>query len=244
MFSKNTKTDYESFELTSSMKICVLLASALLIVLLCHHLYSFFHLYSPGYLHLLIIAALINLVPITDYFIIKRYSVIERLKKISDRSNFFVLTDIELARICHKNVAERYVTGWRYTTHEARQRVIENYKKEKGDGYELSDDKSLHRHLEKIEQNGGMFYVDKHECVSRVYIGSGYEFTPKHARLLKLVLEKGMIPLKEQGSGCSQMHNLCRKHKDLFIKTSDLTGHTLIFGTTGSGKTGYCKGSL
>lgn len=73
---------------------------------------------------------------------------------------------------------------------------------------------------------------------NQVYFGRGFEFTPKHTRALHTLLEKGLVPLGNFGHGCAEIHNL-EESKDVFVNSSDLKGHTIIFGTTGSGKTRF-----
>lgn len=256
MFSVNTKTDYKSLELSSSMKLCALFSFVLLIILIIYHLCFY---WSVGHLYLLAIAAFVNLIPIIDVFIISKLSVIERLKKLKDKNNFFMMKDIELARKSHHRVTDLNDGRRLKRTADVEKRVREyllnlrahrtnpfsavkcsSYSRNKlnvNSSDTVLKDKEIAYHLLKIKDNSTDFIVDKHEDTDRVYIGRGYEFTPDHARLLKKLLEKGLTPLRKIGSGSSQIQNLSKRKDDLFIKTSALSGHTLIFGTTGSGKT-------
>ena len=89
-------------------------------------------------------------------------------------------------------------------------------------------------------------YSDSHmssmSCNSNIgalYLGRGFEFTPQHTRKLHDLLSRNGLVSNEYGSaGSPQIHNL-EKYNNQAIYTSakDLTGHTIVFGTTGSGKT-------
>lgn len=74
--------------------------------------------------------------------------------------------------------------------------------------------------------------------ITYTYLGKGFEFKPDHTRLLNNLLNTGLIFNCDECHGSLQIHEL-EKHNDksLFTLTSNLKGHTIIFGTTGSGKT-------
>lgn len=74
--------------------------------------------------------------------------------------------------------------------------------------------------------------------ITYTYLGKGFEFKPDHTRLLNSLLNTGLIFNSDECHGSLQIHEL-EKHNDksLFTLTSNLKGHTIIFGTTGSGKT-------
>ncbi|WP_202108572.1 type IV secretion system DNA-binding domain-containing protein [Succinivibrio dextrinosolvens] len=71
-----------------------------------------------------------------------------------------------------------------------------------------------------------------------VYLGVGYEFKPKHSRELHALLENGLSGATGPNQGSFQIQNL-GKGRDIFTHVKDLEGHTLIFGTPGSGKTRF-----
>lgn len=74
--------------------------------------------------------------------------------------------------------------------------------------------------------------------ITYAYLGKGFEFKPDHTRLLNNLLNTGLIFNSDECHGSLQIHEL-EKHNDksLYTLTSNLKGHTIIFGTTGSGKT-------
>lgn len=73
-----------------------------------------------------------------------------------------------------------------------------------------------------------------------VFLGYGFVFTPKHARLLDSKLKKiskhGSAFIDSFGSSCFDDLEFFANQK-LFVTQKILTSHLLIFGTTGSGKT-------
>lgn len=71
-----------------------------------------------------------------------------------------------------------------------------------------------------------------------VYLGMGYEFGPKHSRELYSLLELGLSGATGPNQGSFQIQNLGR-NRAIFTHVKDLEGHTLIFGTPGSGKTRF-----
>lgn len=76
--------------------------------------------------------------------------------------------------------------------------------------------------------------------ISQVYLGKGYEFKPKHTRELNNLLERGLIVKDAKIHGSTQLHALEYSNQtSLFTEVANTRGHTIIFGTTGSGKTRY-----
>ncbi len=76
--------------------------------------------------------------------------------------------------------------------------------------------------------------------ISKVYLGKGYEFTPKHTRELNNLLEKGLLVRDVKIHGSTQLHCLESSNQNsVFTEVTNTKGHTIIFGTTGSGKTRY-----
>ncbi|MGN0916581.1 MAG: type IV secretion system DNA-binding domain-containing protein [Succinivibrio sp.] len=73
---------------------------------------------------------------------------------------------------------------------------------------------------------------------SPVFIGYGFEFKPSHTRKLYALLENGLEGSSGTGHGSYDLNNLGTS-KPLFSDVYDLTGHTMIFGTTGAGKTRF-----
>ncbi|MCR5085329.1 MAG: type IV secretion system DNA-binding domain-containing protein [Succinivibrionaceae bacterium] len=69
-------------------------------------------------------------------------------------------------------------------------------------------------------------------------LGSGFRLTPLHTRRLQQLLSgPGLTPLPG-GHGSSDLHRLeADNQRQLTMPLRDLTGHTLIMGTVGSGKT-------
>ena len=74
--------------------------------------------------------------------------------------------------------------------------------------------------------------------ITYAYLGKGFEFKPDHTRLLNNLLNTGLIFNSDECHGSLQIHELEKRNdKSLYTLTSNLKGHTIIFGTTGSGKT-------
>ena len=74
--------------------------------------------------------------------------------------------------------------------------------------------------------------------ITYTYLGKGFEFKPDHTRLLNNLLNTGLIFNCDECHGSLQIHELEKRNdKSIFTLTSNLKGHTIIFGTTGSGKT-------
>lgn len=75
--------------------------------------------------------------------------------------------------------------------------------------------------------------------IGALYLGRGFEFTPQHTRKLHdLMSRNGLTSNKYESAGSPQIHNLEKyNNQDIYASSKDLTGHTIIFGTTGSGKT-------
>lgn len=71
-----------------------------------------------------------------------------------------------------------------------------------------------------------------------LYLGNGFEWLPRHTRLLHEQLQSGLKSYSSKRHGSFALQNMDFKNeKRLYIPVSDLTLHTIIFGTTGSGKT-------
>lgn len=74
----------------------------------------------------------------------------------------------------------------------------------------------------------------------QVYLGRGYVFTPSHTRRLFDLLDQGLTPGADGQSGSPDIHGLEENNNQLLsFPEKDLSGHTMIFGTTGSGKTRF-----
>ena len=75
--------------------------------------------------------------------------------------------------------------------------------------------------------------------IDALYLGRGFEFTPQHTRKLHDLLSRnGLTSNKYEAAGSPQIHNLEKyNNQAIYASAKDLTGHTIIFGTTGSGKT-------
>lgn len=71
-----------------------------------------------------------------------------------------------------------------------------------------------------------------------LYLGNGFEWQPRHTRLLHEQLQSGLKGYSSKRHGSFELQNMDFKNeKRLYIPVTDLTLHTIIFGTTGSGKT-------
>ncbi len=69
-------------------------------------------------------------------------------------------------------------------------------------------------------------------------LGRGFEFTPRHARALSELMGSGLKGQEGRGHGSRDIHALSARNKALIsVPVRDLRSHTLIFGTTGAGKT-------
>ena len=96
----------------------------------------------------------------------------------------------------------------------------------------------LSKALFKGKATNYYLHKDFNPEITYAYLGKGFEFKPDHTRLLNNLLNTGLIFNSDECHGSLQIHEL-EKHNDksLFTLTSNLKGHTIIFGTTGSGKT-------
>ncbi|MBQ9221470.1 type IV secretion system DNA-binding domain-containing protein [Succinivibrio sp.] len=94
--------------------------------------------------------------------------------------------------------------------------------------------KKLHKKL----NNERFSFKNRKFSSDPVYLGVGYEFKPKHSRELHSLLDLGLSGSNGPNQGSFQIHNL-GKSKDIYTHVKDLEGHTLIFGTPGSGKTRF-----
>lgn len=96
----------------------------------------------------------------------------------------------------------------------------------------------LSKALFKGKATNYYLHKDFNPEITYAYLGKGFEFKPDHTRLLNNLLNTGLIFNSDECHGSLQIHEL-EKHNDksLYTLTSNLKGHTIIFGTTGSGKT-------
>lgn len=71
------------------------------------------------------------------------------------------------------------------------------------------------------------------------FLGFGFNWYPKHTRRLHDVLEVGVRPSPFGGKGTKDIHAVedHDAYNPLFFAREMLQGHTMIFGTTGAGKT-------
>ena len=74
---------------------------------------------------------------------------------------------------------------------------------------------------------------------SELYLGRGFLFEPRHTQKLMRSLADGIVTTADGRHGASEIHNvkLLLNYQPLFQSCHDLSTHTLIFGTTGAGKT-------
>lgn len=97
------------------------------------------------------------------------------------------------------------------------------------------------RQLAAVAQysDGHMSIMRCNSNIDAFYLGRGFEFTPQHTRKLHDLLSRNGLVSNEYGSaGSPQIHNLEKyNNQAIYASAKDLTGHTIIFGTTGSGKT-------
>ena len=97
------------------------------------------------------------------------------------------------------------------------------------------------RQLAAVAQysDGHMSIMRCNSNIDALYLGRGFEFTPQHTRKLHDLLSRNGLVSNEYGSaGSPQIHNLEKyNNQAIYASAKDLTGHTIIFGTTGSGKT-------
>lgn len=92
--------------------------------------------------------------------------------------------------------------------------------------------------LQKKLKNELISFRNRKFSSKPVYLGAGYEFKPKHLRELHSLLDHGLSGSTGPNQGSFQIQNLGRS-RDVFTHVKDLEGHTLIFGTPGSGKTRF-----
>ena len=92
--------------------------------------------------------------------------------------------------------------------------------------------------LQKKLKNELISFKNRKFTSKPVYLGVGYEFKPKHSRELHTLLDQGLTGATGPNQGSFQIQNLGRT-RDIFTHVKDLEGHTLIFGTPGSGKTRF-----
>lgn len=71
-----------------------------------------------------------------------------------------------------------------------------------------------------------------------VYLGTGFEFRPRHSQRLREIMDEGLPAAKTVAHGSPALHALSwRNRRALTVPLEDLKAHTLILGTTGAGKT-------
>ncbi len=72
-----------------------------------------------------------------------------------------------------------------------------------------------------------------------LYLGQGFEFTPWHTQKLMRLLSRDSRHSMSSDHGLADIHNLkfLSNYQSIFQDLQDLNSHTLIFGTTGAGKT-------
>lgn len=71
-----------------------------------------------------------------------------------------------------------------------------------------------------------------------VYLGTGFEFKPEHSQKLHEIMDEGLPAAGAGAHGSPALHALSRHNRRaLTLALEDLKAHTLIFGTTGAGKT-------
>ena len=90
----------------------------------------------------------------------------------------------------------------------------------------------------EIERVGVSKLLSVYKNNERLYLGKGFKWQPRHLRLLQEQLDAGFDQLSSKRHGSFAIHNLdLNNTKDLLMSVSDLNLHTIIFGTTGAGKT-------
>ena len=90
----------------------------------------------------------------------------------------------------------------------------------------------------EIERVGVSKLLNVYKNNERLYLGKGFKWQPRHLRLLQEQLDAGFDQLSSKRHGSFAIHNLdLNNGKDLLMSVSDLNLHTIIFGTTGAGKT-------
>lgn len=73
------------------------------------------------------------------------------------------------------------------------------------------------------------------------FLGFGFNWLPKHTRRLQEILEVGLTPARFGSKGSPDIHGVEDNDafKPLYFDRRLLQGHTLLIGTTGSGKTRF-----
>ncbi len=99
--------------------------------------------------------------------------------------------------------------------------------------------KRKHLRFKTLKRDDLDFIVVRHS--EALYLGQGFEFMPQHTSKLMRVLSKDRDNLRGCGHshGSIAIHNVKRSfnYDPLLQDLTDLNSHTLIFGTTGAGKT-------
>ncbi len=89
--------------------------------------------------------------------------------------------------------------------------------------------------IEKVDVFKLQNFYKKHE---KLYLGTGFKWQPRHLRLLQEQLDAGFEQLSSKRHGSFAVHNLeLNNRKDILMSVNDLNLHTIVFGTTGAGKT-------
>ena len=102
----------------------------------------------------------------------------------------------------------------------------------------------IKRYLQSRKNNNlkllpiGKLLINKLKLSEDLYLGKGFEWRPQHTRLLHEKLQSGLKDYSSKRHGSFALQNMDFKNENrIFIPVSDLTLHTIIFGTTGSDKT-------
>ena len=70
-----------------------------------------------------------------------------------------------------------------------------------------------------------------------LWLGDGFTFTPEHTQRMSDILTHANQPVEPTSVGASWLQGLADQVKPVFHPLAGLSGHTLIIGTTGAGKT-------
>lgn len=99
---------------------------------------------------------------------------------------------------------------------------------------------SKRKHLRfKTLSRSELNYVVKRQSRA-LYLGQGFEFTPQHTQKLMRLLSRDQDHTRaDHCHGLADIHNVkaLGNYQSIFQDLEDLSSHTLIFGTTGAGKT-------
>jgi conjugal transfer pilus assembly protein TraD len=84
------------------------------------------------------------------------------------------------------------------------------------------------------------FILQGREKAANIWLGWGFDWQQRHAQLSHEIMKRdlGRLTLSSDGSfGAEWIHGLEPKEKRIHFPIEHIAGHTLIVGTTGSGKT-------